>query len=121
MARVRAMSRETADKRTAVMRERVPESSSRRGRGYAAEAVRALATWSFTGLGVQRLEWRAEAGNTASRAVAMKVGSAMEGVLRAAQTSDNSLRDTWIGALLPSDLGLPFAVPHHAAQVNAPA
>ncbi|MGV9773471.1 hypothetical protein [Streptosporangium sp. NPDC003464] len=51
----------------------------------------------------------------------MKVGSAMEGVLRAAQTSDNSLRDTWIGALLPSDLGLPFAVPHHAAQVNAPA
>ncbi|MCG5212738.1 GNAT family N-acetyltransferase [Streptosporangium sp. KLBMP 9127] len=92
-----------------------------RGRGYAAEAVRALATWSFTELGVQRLEWRAEAGNTASWAVAKKVGFVMEGVLRAAQTNDNSLRDTWIGALLPSDLGLPFAIPHHAAQVNAPA
>jgi RimJ/RimL family protein N-acetyltransferase len=49
------------------------------GRGCAAEAVRALATWSFAELGVQRLEWRAEAGNTASWAVAKKVGFVVEG------------------------------------------
>ncbi|MFC8592265.1 GNAT family N-acetyltransferase [Streptomyces atroolivaceus] len=87
-----------------------------RGRGYATEAVLALATWSFTERGVQRLEWRAEAGNKASWAVAEKVGFVREGTLRAAQTNSNSLRDTWVGALLPTDLGLPLALPYCPAQ-----
>ncbi|MFF2850554.1 GNAT family N-acetyltransferase [Streptomyces sp. NPDC058001] len=91
-----------------------------RGRGYATEAVLALATWSFTERGVQRLEWRAEAGNWASWAVAERVGFVREGTLRAAQASRNSLRDTWIGALLPTDLGLPFALPYCPAQSDLP-
>ncbi|MFF4508490.1 GNAT family N-acetyltransferase [Streptomyces sp. NPDC001401] len=91
-----------------------------RGRGYATEAVLALAKWSFADGGVQRLEWRAEVGNRGSWAVAQKAGFVMEGVLRAAQTSNNSLRDTWVGALLPGDLGLPFALPYHPAPYGLP-
>ncbi|WP_328491644.1 GNAT family N-acetyltransferase [Streptomyces sp. NBC_00414] len=87
-----------------------------RGEGYATEAVLALARWSFADRGVQRLEWRAEAGNRGSWAVAHKAGFVMEGILRAAQTSDKTLRDTWVGALLPGDLGLPSALPYHPAR-----
>ncbi|MFD0077377.1 GNAT family N-acetyltransferase [Streptomyces sp. NPDC127166] len=86
-----------------------------RGRGFATEAVLALAEWSFEERGVQRLERRAEAGNLASWAVAEKAGFVREGTLRAAQTNGNTLRDTWIGALLPADLGLPFALPYRPA------
>jgi RimJ/RimL family protein N-acetyltransferase len=91
-----------------------------RGRGCATEAVRALARWSFTELGVQRLEWRAEAGNRGSWAVAAKAGFVAEGVLRGAQTRREGLRDTWIGALLPSDVGLPPAVPYAPAADGFP-
>ncbi|MFE3144645.1 GNAT family N-acetyltransferase [Streptomyces scopuliridis] len=83
-----------------------------RGRGYTAEAARAVAHWAFTALGAQRLEWRAEAGNAGSRAVAQKAGFVMEGTLRAALFHRDTLRDSWIGALLPSDLGLPGAHPY---------
>ncbi|WP_069169704.1 GNAT family N-acetyltransferase [Streptomyces griseus] len=91
-----------------------------RGRGYATESVRALADWSFTARGVQRLEWRAEAGNMGSWAVAEKVGFLREGTLRAAQTNRNGLRDTWVGALLPADLGLPFALPYCPTKSDLP-
>ncbi|MFE7569771.1 GNAT family N-acetyltransferase [Streptomyces sp. NPDC057539] len=83
-----------------------------RGRGYTTEAVRAVAHWAFTALGAQRLEWRAEVGNAGSRAVAEKAGFVMEGVLRAALLHRDTLRDVWIGALLPSDLGLSGALPY---------
>ncbi|MGQ4515792.1 GNAT family N-acetyltransferase [Streptomyces sp. DW26H14] len=76
-----------------------------RGRGYTAEAVAALARWAFA-QGVERLEWRAETGNTGSRAVAERAGFVVEGTLRAALLSRGVLRDLWIGSLLPSDLGL---------------
>ncbi|MEV4426788.1 GNAT family N-acetyltransferase [Streptomyces sp. NPDC049602] len=91
-----------------------------RGRGYATEAVLALARWAFTDRDVQRLEWRAEAGNWGSWAVAKKAGFTMEGLLRAAQSSNESLRDSWIGALLPVDLGLPFTLPYQPAQGGHP-
>ncbi|MFF7777492.1 GNAT family N-acetyltransferase [Streptomyces tanashiensis] len=80
-----------------------------RGRDHATEAVLALANWSFKERGVQRLEWRAEAGNMVSWAVAQKARFVREGIPRATRTNSNSnsnsLRDTWTGALLPSDLG----------------
>ncbi|MCF3961663.1 GNAT family N-acetyltransferase [Streptomyces fuscigenes] len=76
-----------------------------RGRGYTAEAVTALARWAF-GRGVERVEWRAEAGNAASRRVAERAGFVVEGTLRAALLSRDVLRDLWIGSLLPSDVGL---------------
>ncbi|MFD9720396.1 GNAT family N-acetyltransferase [Streptomyces sp. NPDC059076] len=82
-----------------------------RGRGIMAESVAALAHWTFTRLGATRLEWRAEVGNTGSRAVAEKAGFTVEGTLRAALMNKDTLRDTWVASLLPSDLGLtsPYA------------
>jgi RimJ/RimL family protein N-acetyltransferase len=83
-----------------------------RGNGYTTEAVLAAAHWAFTEVGCVRLEWRAEVGNGASRAVAEKAGFRVEGTLRAAIRRAGTARDSWVGALLPSDLGLPSALPY---------
>ncbi|MCX4629577.1 MULTISPECIES: GNAT family N-acetyltransferase [unclassified Streptomyces] len=83
-----------------------------RGRGYMTEAVRGVAHWVFTGVGAGRLEWRAAVGNTASRTVAERAGFRVEGTLRAGLDLRGTLRDCWIGALLPSDLGLPSPLPY---------
>jgi RimJ/RimL family protein N-acetyltransferase len=87
-----------------------------RGRGYVTEAVIGLARWAFADLGCTRLEWRAEVGNTGSRAVADKAGFVFEGTLRGAHLTKATLRDCWVGALLPSDLGLPSAQPYLPAR-----
>jgi RimJ/RimL family protein N-acetyltransferase len=89
-----------------------------RSHGYTAEAVGALARWAFA-QGIERLEWRAEAGNTGSRAVAERAGFVVEGTLRAALLSRDVLRDLWIGSLLPSDLGLEGEHPYLPAQRTA--
>ncbi|MEV7069925.1 GNAT family N-acetyltransferase [Streptomyces sp. NPDC093990] len=81
-----------------------------RGKGYVTEAVRAVSRWAFTELSIDRVEWRAEVGNQPSRAVAERVGFVMEGVQRSGITHQGVRRDCWVGALLPSDLGLPSTV-----------
>ncbi|BFO22073.1 hypothetical protein SHKM778_84610 [Streptomyces sp. KM77-8] len=53
-----------------------------RGNGYITEAALAASRWAFTRMSVDRVEWRAEVGNTASRAVAERAGFTVEGVLR---------------------------------------
>ncbi|MFF8264038.1 GNAT family N-acetyltransferase [Streptomyces virginiae] len=83
-----------------------------RGRGYVTEAVGAAARWAFAELGAGRLEWRADVANAASRAVADKAGFRMEGTLRAGISHRGTLRDCRVGALLPSDLGLPSHLPY---------
>ncbi|MEV6569259.1 GNAT family N-acetyltransferase [Streptomyces kronopolitis] len=75
-----------------------------RGRGYTVEAARAMLRWAFRDLGVERLEWHAEAGNEGSRAVARSLGFQMEGTLRAQLVREGIRRDVWIGSLLRSDL-----------------
>ncbi|MEV6688899.1 GNAT family N-acetyltransferase [Streptomyces sp. NPDC051130] len=90
-----------------------------RGHGYMTEALLAVARWTFTEVGAARLEWRAEAGNAGSRAVAEKAGFRFEGLLRAGLLRAGTARDCWIGALLPSDLGLSSALPYLPA-VSAP-
>ncbi|MEU1806532.1 GNAT family N-acetyltransferase [Streptomyces sp. NPDC019937] len=92
-----------------------------RRRGYTGEAARAVAEWAFTGLGVERLEWCTEAGNEASRAVALAVGFRMEGTDRARIVRGGTRRDAWRGALLPSDWGLPSATPYLPAPAAHPA
>ncbi|MEU6124816.1 GNAT family N-acetyltransferase [Streptomyces sp. NPDC047123] len=87
-----------------------------RGRGYMTEAVLGLARWAFTDLRCTRLEWRAEVGNTGSRAVVERVGFTVEGTLRAGLLNKNTLRDAWIGALLPSDLGITSPHPYLPAR-----
>ncbi|WP_043264579.1 GNAT family N-acetyltransferase [Streptomyces sp. CT34] len=86
-----------------------------RGKGYTAEAARAVLRWAFRDLGVERMEWLAEAGNEGSWAVARKVGFQREGTLRAKLVAAGTRRDLWIGSLLPSDL------PPEAAPSGAPA
>ena len=83
-----------------------------RRRGYTSEAARAVIEWAFTLLGVERLEWCAEAGNEGSRAVALAVGFRMEGTDRARIIQQGTRRDAWRGALLPSDWGLPSTTPY---------
>ncbi|MEV5592845.1 GNAT family N-acetyltransferase [Streptomyces sp. NPDC052496] len=82
-----------------------------RGKGWTAEAVREVARWALTDLGIERLEWLAEVGNGASRGVAPKAGFRMEGTLRAKIAHRGARRDAWIGSLLPADLGLPSETP----------
>jgi RimJ/RimL family protein N-acetyltransferase len=74
-----------------------------RGRGYTVEAARAVIAWAFDDLGVERLEWVAEKGNVASRAVAERLGFTIEGTLRGKIVHNGTRRDAWIGSLLPSD------------------
>ncbi|MFF3937556.1 GNAT family N-acetyltransferase [Streptomyces phaeofaciens] len=83
-----------------------------RGRGYTTEATLTAARWAFTHLAVDRLEWRAEVGNTASRAVAEHAGFTLEGTLRSGINNKGVRRDCWLASLLPSDLGLPSAAPY---------
>ncbi|MFD0383758.1 GNAT family N-acetyltransferase [Streptomyces stramineus] len=83
-----------------------------RGRGYTVEASREVIRWAFADLGVERMEWYAEAGNEASRAVARKIGFRMEGTLRAKILHSGTRRDAWIASLLPSDLGQPSETPY---------
>ncbi|MGD3110450.1 GNAT family N-acetyltransferase [Streptomyces sp. YGL11-2] len=89
-----------------------------RGKGYTAEAARAVLRWAFRDLGVERMEWLAEAGNEGSWAVARKVGFQREGTLRAKLAAAGTRRDLWIGSLLPSDLP-PEPAPPTAAPTPA--
>ncbi|UQA95128.1 GNAT family N-acetyltransferase [Streptomyces halobius] len=88
-----------------------------RGKGYTVEAARAVVRWAFRDLGVERMEWHAEAGNHGSRAVALKVGFRMEGTQRAKLIHEGARRDVWTGALLPSDLPEP---PEPSGSAGAP-
>jgi RimJ/RimL family protein N-acetyltransferase len=87
-----------------------------RGRGIAAEAVRAVARWAFDDLGLRRLVWQAEVGNHRSRLVALRTGVRPEGLLRQALIRPDGTRaDGWIGSLLPGDLR-PVHPAHPAIQ-----
>ncbi|RII19870.1 ribosomal-protein-L7/L12-serine acetyltransferase [Streptomyces sp. YIM 130001] len=83
-----------------------------RGNGYTVEASDAFCRWGMQHHGMDRIEWRAEVGNHASRAVAEKSGFSFEGTLRSAILNHGTWRDCWIGSLLPADLGLPSHAPY---------
>ncbi|WP_225822961.1 GNAT family N-acetyltransferase [Streptomyces naphthomycinicus] len=88
-----------------------------RGRGHVVEAALTACRWVFTEVGVDRVEWRAEVGNHASRAVAERAGFTVEGTLRSGVNNKGVRRDCWIGSLLPSDLSLPSTAPYLPARV----
>ncbi|AWT43621.1 MULTISPECIES: GNAT family N-acetyltransferase [Streptomyces] len=91
-----------------------------RGRGYLTEASVAASHWAFTAVAVDRVEWRAEVGNHASRAVALRAGFTVEGTLRSAVNNKGVRRDCWVASLLPSDLGLPSTAPYLPAPDPSP-
>ena len=72
--------------------------TSRRGRGYAAEAARALAAVAFERLGAERVEIRTDTRNERSRRVAEAAGFELEGVLRRDARQLGALRDTAVYA-----------------------
>lgn len=78
-----------------------------RGRGYASAALRAVCDWGFATLGLTRIEWRAQVGNTASRRVAEKAGFVVEGTQRGGLAHRGGRRDAWVGARLADDAGPP--------------
>ncbi|MFB7665934.1 GNAT family N-acetyltransferase [Kitasatospora sp. NPDC056138] len=75
-----------------------------RGRGFAPEAVRALAAWAFEVTPVRRITLLAATGNRASQRVAEKAGFVREGVLRSALTTHGGRVDSVVYGLLPADL-----------------
>ena len=74
-----------------------------RGRGVTTDAVLAVCRWAFGALGLDRITWRAEVGNLASRAVAEKAGFTVEGVLRQVLMHRGEPQDAWVGSLLRTD------------------
>jgi RimJ/RimL family protein N-acetyltransferase len=75
-----------------------------RGRGVASCAVRLLAQWGFTKLGLARLELTCGPDNDASQRVAARCGFVREGVMRDHMSFKGGRRDTVIFSLLPGEL-----------------
>jgi RimJ/RimL family protein N-acetyltransferase len=74
-----------------------------RGRGYAVETAHALAEWAL-GLGAPRVYLVADVANAASRAVALRAGFSLEGVLRSyLEDRDGSRADAALFSRLPGD------------------
>jgi len=77
-----------------------------RGRGYASEAVAAVARWALAEGGMQRIQLCAVTENLPSLRVAEKAGFQREGTLRRAQLEDDGLHDLAVFSLLDDDLAV---------------
>ena len=75
-----------------------------RGRGVVSCAVRLLAQWGFTGLGLARIELTCGPDNEASQRVAGRCGFVREGVMRSQTPFKGGRRDTVVFSLLPGEL-----------------
>jgi RimJ/RimL family protein N-acetyltransferase/8-oxo-dGTP pyrophosphatase MutT (NUDIX family) len=74
-----------------------------RGRGIAPRAVRMLAAYAFTELGLERLQAEVDPQNTASARVAIRSGFRREGVLRGNTTLAGERHDTIVYGLRRDD------------------
>jgi RimJ/RimL family protein N-acetyltransferase len=77
-----------------------------RGRGVATAALRAVATFAFEALPIDRIVWHATVGNHASRLVAQRAGVRVAGRVRRAGRLPGETIDAWIGTLLPGEVSL---------------
>ncbi|KQZ05220.1 acetyltransferase [Microbacterium sp. Root53] len=80
-----------------------------RGRGYMAEATRAVVDFAFGPMRLERLEWHAVVGNTGSARVAQSLGFQLEGVRRSGLAGHGARMDGWIAGLLATDPRIPQA------------
>jgi RimJ/RimL family protein N-acetyltransferase len=78
--------------------------ATERGKGYAAEALGAVARWALTEAGIQRAWLTANTDNVASVRVAEKAGFRREGTLRRAGLEDDGLHDLAVFSLLDDEL-----------------
>ena len=92
-----------------------------RGRGVGTAAIRLVCTWALQQWGLQVITWKAVAGNTASRALAQKVGFRIHSdTARRGLAHRGERVDAWTGELLSEDL-TPPASPATKARAKAPA
>jgi RimJ/RimL family protein N-acetyltransferase len=75
-----------------------------RGRGVTTHAVRLMARWAFSELGIARLELTCSPDNIASQRVAERCGFVREGVLRSHLPFKGTRRDSVMFSLLPGEL-----------------
>ena len=78
--------------------------SRERGKGYASEALGAVARWALAEGVVQRAWLTANTDNLASVRVAEKAGFRREGTLRRAGLEDDGLHDLAVFSLLDDEL-----------------
>ena len=83
-----------------------------RGRGVGTAAIRLVSTWALNQWGLQVITWRAAAGNTASRALAQRVGFRIHAdTSRLGLCHRGERVDAWRGELLATDLAATAASP----------
>lgn len=82
-----------------------------RGRGYIGEAATTVVDFAFGPLRLERLEWHAVVGNTASARVAQDLGFRLEGIRRRGLAGHGPRVDGWIAGLLSTDPRTPQAWP----------
>ena len=70
------------------------------GHGHATEAARALLTWAFDTLDLNRVQAEADTRNVASARVLEKLGFVLEGTLREDCVVDGVVSDSWVFGLL---------------------
>jgi ribosomal-protein-alanine N-acetyltransferase len=75
-----------------------------RGRGIATEALRLLTDWSFTALGLGRVQVFVAPENVAALGLAERAGFRREGVLRSYWEIDGARLDVVVLARLPGDV-----------------
>lgn len=74
------------------------------GQGLGTRVLQALVAWGFSAWPWQRLAWRCDADNMASRRTAEKAGFTLEGVLRAYRRLESGVRkDTYCYGLLKDE------------------
>ncbi|CRK53598.1 Acetyltransferase [Rhodococcus sp. RD6.2] len=76
-----------------------------RGEGIITRALNLVCDFGFRvdALALERIEWRAFVGNSASAEVARRVGFRFEGTARSGGLQRGTRRDMWVAALLPDD------------------
>ncbi|GAA4489375.1 GNAT family N-acetyltransferase [Rhodococcus olei] len=76
-----------------------------RGHGLMTRALTLVCDFAFRPdtLALERIGWRALVGNTASAAVARRVGFRFEGTARSGGLQRGVRRDMWVAGLLPTD------------------
>ncbi|TMR41653.1 GNAT family N-acetyltransferase [Actinomadura geliboluensis] len=74
-----------------------------RGRGLITTSVRHMIDWAFGVRGLHRVEWLCDPRNTASAAVAKRLGMTCEGVLRQGFTLGGERRDVQVWAVLADE------------------
>ncbi|MET7706041.1 GNAT family protein [Micromonospora sp. NPDC005413] len=78
--------------------------ASRRGRGHATEAARAVGRWALTEGGMRRIQMRVRLDNVVSLRVAEKAGYHREGILRMVDWDGEKAHDLAVFSMIATDL-----------------